>query len=338
MPPVWCSLLSNPYLYDRPQPFEGGSDTLLKTNAYSRCMCGSKYNPLLPTSNLPCIIYGLSRAYDTEIEIQHCPICDPRRRKYIGPDLQEQGLFNWSNHVLFTHDLLDEYTSAYSTSETPFAAWVLVINSRYEMYASCHLFVSIGLFCLAWFAFAQLQGFNKDMTCKICGPTPDNVIWDGVTVAFSKKKILPSLQLPTTTSKDSPSHDNVRYYPHQQLIMDCETRQLVLKALVSHEQTRKQEENTKLNANEVEGSAPAQGLLDHIETVRLAEERLKVINPGLGVVFAQRLGSKSKTTTPAPAYFELFQQVSRQQVWMTRPNQLNRSALKIQCYALGQTM
>ncbi|EGO00919.1 hypothetical protein SERLA73DRAFT_159538 [Serpula lacrymans var. lacrymans S7.3] len=37
-----------------------------------------------------------------------------KQRCFIGPDLQESGLFNFNNHLVFTHDLLDEYTSAFS--------------------------------------------------------------------------------------------------------------------------------------------------------------------------------------------------------------------------------
>lgn len=308
MPPVWCALPSDRHLYDRPRPMVGDR-AIFKLDAYSRCTCGAEYDPTLPISRIPCIVYGLSKTADAEIEIQHCQSCAPRRRQYVGPDLRECGVFNWSNQVLFTHDLLDEYTSAYSTSETPFVAWVSVICNQYQMYASDRLFVSGGLLRSAWFAFVRLQNFNDDMACAICGPNPENVIWDGVTVAFSKKKLLPSLQPPTTTFPNSPARANVRYYPNQQLIANREIRQLVLKALVSHEQRRKQPEDTESDTGEVEWGATRRRQ-DHIETLRMAEERLREVNAGLGAVFAQRLGSECGTVIPSPASFELFRQVS----------------------------
>lgn len=149
------------------------------------------------------------------------------------------------------------------------------------------------------------------MTCDICGPNPEAIIWDGVTVAFSKKKLQGSLRPPTTTSANSPSRDNIRYYPNQQLLPDRETRQLVLRALASHEQAQKEdggdEDNTDgLNHDTV--TSPR----NHTEAVHLAEERLKRLDDGLGSVFAQRLGSLSRAISPAPAYYELFRQVSLQ--------------------------
>lgn len=211
---------------------------------------------------------------------------------------------------MFTHDLLDEYTIAYSTSETPFAAWESVIKGRYETYHSRCPFVSVGLFRSAWFSFVQLQDFKNDMACAICGPNPEAIIWDGVTVAFSRQKVLPSLQPPTTTSANSPVRGNIRYYPNQQIIPDRETRRLVLKALVTRDQARlKQDVSIEQDTNEDEHIAIARES-DHVGAVKVAEERLKGIDEGLGTVFAQRLGSMAGSTSPAPAYFELFRQVS----------------------------
>lgn len=315
MPPLWCSLPSDPVLYNRPHPIKR-YPAIIKLESSSQCPCGSKYNPAFPTTRIPCIIYGPLQAVNAEIETQRCRICDPRRRRYIGPDAREHGLFNWSNHILFTHELLDEYTIAYSTSETPFAAWVLVINGRYETNRSCHPFVSVGLFRSTWFLFVALQKFEKDMTCTICGPSPESIIWDGVTVAFSKKKILPSLRPPTTLFVNSPSRDNIRYFPNQQLIPDRETRQLVLKSLVSQEQTRpKQGVNVEHNTNDTHRTYES----DRLEAAKVAEERLKALDEGLGLVFAQKFGSMSRRTNPAPAYVELFRQVSIQ-----RKNKLTR--------------
>lgn len=148
------------------------------------------------------------------------------------------------------------------------------------------------------------------MACTVCGPSPENVIWDGVTVAFSKKKLLPSLQPPTTTSPLSPARKNVQYYPNQQLIGDREIRQLVSKALVSHEWMRKQQ-TAGPSTGQVEWEAVAGGD-DHIKVLRVAEERLGEVNTGLGALFAQRLGSERGASIPAPVYVLFFQQVSIQ--------------------------
>lgn len=312
LPPSWCSLPSDAHLYPRPQPIEG-DPLVFGLDSDLRCACGAEYDAALPISRVPCVIYGLSKTIDAEIEIQHCPSCDPRRRQSIGPDLRECGLFNWSNQIIFTHDLLDDYTSAYSTSETPFSAWVSAVCNRYQTYASRCPFVSVGLLRSAWFAFVQLQEFTNDMACDICGPNPETVIWDGVTVAFSKKKLVSSIQPPTTTSPHSPSRDNIRYFPNQQLIADREIRQLVLKALVSHERVGKQYESTEISTGEVERSTMAQGD-DRAETLQVAEEKLGEINAGMGEVFARKLGSKCGSIVPAAASLELFRQVSDRQL------------------------
>ncbi len=308
MPPVWCSLPTDQNLYSRPQPIEGDPGTI-ELDDRAQCTCGTKYDPSLPTSRIPCVVYGLLKAVNAKIQVQKCRTCDPRRRKFIGPDGRERGLFNWSNQILFTHDLLDDYTSAYTTSETPFSSWEMVIDSRYETYRSPHPFVRVGTFRSAWFAFVQLQDFSNDMTCAICGPSPEDVIWDGVTIAFDKKKILPSLQPTTTTSTDSPVRENIRYHPNQQLIADREVRQHLVRALASHQHLRKQDGDVNSHTNGAERDATAQ-MNEHSENVRVAEERLKQINTGLGAVFARELGSGCRMAIAAPAYIDLFRQVS----------------------------
>ncbi len=314
MPPVWCSLPTDPDLYERPLPMEVPEMIALKED--SQCACGAKYDPTLPTIRMPCIIYTLLRAVNADIQLQQCRVCKPRSRQFVGPDAREFGLFNWNNRLLFTHDLLDEYTNTYSTSETPFAAWVLVAGGRYETYRSNYQFTSVGLFRSVWFTFVHLQNFSNDMSCAICGPSPKVVIWDGVTVAFSKKKILPSLQPPTTLSTNSPVRNDIRYYPAQQLIPDRETRQLILKSLSSHEQMRKEREDRVSNMEDIEYSENTHAR-DHAETMKLAEEKLRHTNDGLGIMFAQKLGSESGSTTPPLAYYELFRQVCVDQMIVT---------------------
>ena len=44
---------------------------------------------------------------------------------------------------------------------------------------------------------------DGDMSCPVCGPTPKNMIWDGVSLAFHHKHILPSLQPPIVVNKNS---------------------------------------------------------------------------------------------------------------------------------------
>ncbi|TFK60402.1 hypothetical protein BDN72DRAFT_719656, partial [Pluteus cervinus] len=179
------------------------------------------YNPLLPTIRKSCVVYGLYTAHSTEIELQRCPgsLDAGTPHHYLGPDLRDLGIFNLNNTSLFTHELLDGYTSAFSCSETPFKSWTTQISRFYHARASPHPLISDEGFRTAWFAFVNLQMKDGDMTCPSCGPNPSVTIWDGVTLAFSRKHLQSSICPPTFTNENSPSH-NRKYISKQKLIPD----------------------------------------------------------------------------------------------------------------------
>ena len=213
------------------------------------------YDAAVATTKICCIIYGLTGAHDSFTQVQSCPKCPSLRRRLIGPDCREIGLFNYNNKIIFTHELLDEYTSAYTTSETPFTAWVAVVSRRYVSRRSAHAFVSEDIYRTVWFAFVNLQAFDNDMQCPTCGISPETVIWDGVTVAFSRKNIQSSLQPPTVCHEDSVSRDS-RYQAQLQAIPQSETRKLLKKVvsgrslvLQRHERTKIIESTTMSEAN-----------------------------------------------------------------------------------------
>ena len=141
------------------------------------------------------------------------------------------------------------------------------------------------------------------MTCTICGPNPEEVIWDGVTVAFNKKELRSSLEPPTTTSTDSPIRNSIRYQPAQQLIPEHETRKLILTVLKSCE--HKEQQNNAPDLMAENGVAVAQRSDDDEDIVELAE-KLKEINVGLSTVFSDCF--KREKTEPLDC--ELFRQVS----------------------------
>ncbi|KAJ6456574.1 hypothetical protein DFH09DRAFT_961988, partial [Mycena vulgaris] len=90
-----------------------------------RCSCGSQVNIANLTTTIRCVVYTLTKAVHAEIEVQMCHSCSSGRRRYIGHNLE---LFHYNNRTLFTHSLFDEYTSAFTSSETPFVAWVSVVS------------------------------------------------------------------------------------------------------------------------------------------------------------------------------------------------------------------
>ncbi|KAJ7849341.1 hypothetical protein B0H13DRAFT_2285060 [Mycena leptocephala] len=214
-PPVWASLPGDAMI---PAPFCATPPDRLELTEEASCCCSENRNYFRPldTSSISehaATIYGLSEALTTTVQLQSC-YC---KRRFIGPDCLSYGIFNYNNKTLFTHEILDEYTSAFTTSETPFSSWVLVISRRYAIRSS--VFCSAEIFRSAWFAYAKLLALDGDMFCQKCGPSPATVIWDGVTLAFNRKHLLPSLE-------------PQRYLrPRQQLLSDSLSRKLVRKVV-----------------------------------------------------------------------------------------------------------
>jgi CxC4 like cysteine cluster associated with KDZ transposases len=178
------------------------------------------YSPLRLSEQHLCIIYTLMGAHCTEIELQSCLVCPCTLRQFIGPETRDLGLFNFNNRILFTHDLLDKYTSAYTSSETPFVGWVATVSHQYMNHHSVRPFITEKMFRSVWFSYIRLQHLDMNLQCPTCGPIPQDTIWDGVTLAFSQKHLLLSLCPPTISHKNSLCCDNVRYYSHLQCILD----------------------------------------------------------------------------------------------------------------------
>lgn len=233
-PPKWAKIPSDTELYPRPPLIR----SLLPPGHFfplgpdSSCMCASgrtMYNPTQSSTRRKAKLYTLTSLINVEIEVQNCPTCPSKHRRYIGPDLRSSGVFNYNNSILVTHELLDEYTSAFTSSETPFIAWVRHISRRYD--DDNLVFMGPDLFRNVWFAYVSIQEFSNDMVCAVCGPTPDTVIWDGITAAFNKKHLKDSIRPPTTIHPSSITRGSTRYRPKQQLLLDKAIRKAVREAL-----------------------------------------------------------------------------------------------------------
>lgn len=122
--------------------------------------------------------------------------------------------------------------SAFTTSETPFSVWVINLRRRYEEFHSEKPFISEDIFRSVWFAYVQLQIRDGDMACPTCGPTPSETIWDGVTLAFNRKHLLPTLQAPTTVTPTSEVHHSCSV-KSPQFVVDPGIREGVLAILRS---------------------------------------------------------------------------------------------------------
>jgi hypothetical protein len=214
----------------------------------------------------------------------------------VGPDPRNVGVFNYNNRLLVTHDLLDEYTAAFTSSETPFFAWVSVVKRRYETHESDLPFMSDQIFRTVWFAYVNLQGFVGDMVCFLCGPNPSHVVWDGVTLGFSQKHLLESIRPPTISHKDSPVREN-KYIWKQQVLVDAETCRLV-RAVIAGPFTEPPCDASK-----------AKACIDRLQKIPEAFNKLKVVNPSLAAVFRTKFGIEVSAKKPHAEYIRLFAQV-----------------------------
>jgi CxC4 like cysteine cluster associated with KDZ transposases len=308
LPPTWVSLPSDPNLYDCAPPVKEVPE-FIALDLNSRCLCKMGYDSLHPMTSKPCIVYTLSTAHTATIELQSCVNCAPHRRS-IGPDGRSVGLFNLNNNILFSHDLLDEYTSAFTSSETPFAAWVTTLQRHYDLHQSQLRFVAARTFRSAWFAYTRLQHFEGDMLCPRCGPSPEDVIWDGVTLAFGKRHLLDSIQPPTTTSDlHSPLRSTICYYPQQQLIESKVLRKqirLVLKGPMVFED--EVPPNSEASSKQVAG---ATAMLQHIHLVDQVTAELGAVNKGAAKIWSVHFGVQkvvAKYRAPANVH-RLMEQV-----------------------------
>ncbi|PPQ87257.1 hypothetical protein CVT26_015205, partial [Gymnopilus dilepis] len=225
-PPIWARIRSDPYF--SPRTTFSSPPPLISLDDDASCSCSSPramVNPLGPRLMQKCTVYMLHAAEETMIEVQRCSKCSHR---FVGPECSKLGIFNLNNRTLVAHDLLDDYTSAFSSSETPFVAWVQTTSHRYLTRRSPIPFMSDKLFRQCWFSYMRLIQFGTDQICSHCGPTPDLTIWDGVTVAFSRKNLLPTLRPPTTTSRTSVPRTNVKLKANLQIIPTRSIRQAIL--------------------------------------------------------------------------------------------------------------
>ncbi|KAK7053239.1 hypothetical protein VNI00_003864 [Paramarasmius palmivorus] len=203
MPPPWAILSTDIAHYTR-VPVEMNYPVVITIAGRicgSLCQHEAVYDPTRAVTVKECTIYTLTGTRSTTIELQQCANCPSRRHCYIGPDTRDLGLFNFNNSVLFTHELLDEYTSRYTSSVTPFSAFIQAMGRVYECRGN--RFVKEDLFRSVWFAYASVQDLRGDMFCNRCGSAPENVIWDGMTLSFSKKHLNNSMKPPTVETEDS---------------------------------------------------------------------------------------------------------------------------------------
>lgn len=278
-------------------------------DALSTCSCRNprpKVDPYIPTEMRQCYVYGLLEARCSSIEVQKCPYCP---QGFIGPECSSLGIFNLNNRSLFTLPLLDDYTAHFTRSETPFASWVAATACRYMNHQSRVTFIKEKAFRTAWFSYIRLVELANDMQCLSCGENPAVTIWDGVTLSFNRKNILPTLRPPTVVDDLSEIKEGVKPQQGLQLIADKPLRkhlQIILNG-------------KPLSVPDLPGpsdaprapTAAAKEMMDRIELVPGVIARLLLLDAALGALFNEYFGFDSLLLkgTPPRAYNELFRQV-----------------------------
>ncbi|KAL0067409.1 hypothetical protein AAF712_005638 [Marasmius tenuissimus] len=309
-PPAWAELPSDHAHYPRPAITEH-PPALIALGAQNRSPCGRTDcivdNDLKVVKS--CTVYTLNRSCTSEIELVACSSCPARKHCFVGPEPRDVGLFNYNNSVLFTHDVLDEYTSQFTSSKTPFVSFVETTNRRYERLGS--KFVKEDLFRSVWFSYVRIQDFSKDMSCKRCGPEPDCLIWDGVTLGFGRKHLTDSLRPPTYTDDHSPQRQ--RSYPQKPQLLNNELplrRQIRRWVKNGRKAGRKRGDEDDDGGNGDQSEDP----WNVLEEFRTIVGNLACVSKDLALVFSNAF-SPTKEPNPAlkQAYVVFFEQVAAEE-------------------------
>jgi hypothetical protein len=306
-PPVWARIKADNNV--RPLQLMIDTPSIIRLEESSSCSCRSPrtmFDSCRPVETRSCYIYGLLEAHDILIEVQKCPHCP---QGYIGPECTALGVFNLNNRSLFTLSLLDDYTAHFTRSETPFASWVSSTACRYMNHQSPIAFIKEKAFRTAWFSYVRLVELSHDMQCLRCGETPAVTIWDGVTLSFNRKNILPTLRPPTFIDQQSEVKIGIKPRQGLQLISDKHLRKLVQTVL-----NGKSLSLPKL-PDESEGppvpTSATKEMMDRIELVPETVACLSKLDKHLSALFDRYFGFSYLWSkgTPPQAYKELFLQV-----------------------------
>ena len=207
-PPRWCRLSSDALDYPSPPRYDS-LPSHLPLDLLSRCSCGQLKPPEITIGiQQQYTIFGLRTAVKSVIEVAKCSSCSHPRRQF-GPDCGTVGIFNWNNTFGFTHELLNEYTSLFTCTQTPFSSFVTSRHRAYIESYSPAAFCSTETFTRVWFAFTRLQALESGKECPICGKHPEIVVADGVSIAYSSSKFANGLLPPSAVTDRSPTNLSV---------------------------------------------------------------------------------------------------------------------------------
>jgi hypothetical protein len=117
----------------------------------------------------------------------------------------DDGIFNYNNEFLFSHYLLNSFTSRFANHPCPFTAFVATQLMDYE---NCGVtpgaFITVPTFIKVWFSFVQLQRWKFEFCCPDCGSRPRMVFCDGtgLSIKLTQSK---TLRPPTWIDPETPN-------------------------------------------------------------------------------------------------------------------------------------
>ncbi|KAF9476550.1 hypothetical protein BDN70DRAFT_812128 [Pholiota conissans] len=358
-PPLWARVKRDLIMFDPPFFDIWKSPKVIPLDEASSCSCQvlrSAFDPLQPTITRECTIYALDGAVNATIQVQKCPTCTHR---YIGPDGRSLGLFNWNNRTLFTHDLLDDYTSQYTTSETPFISWVTVISRRYQSRGINIPFIGDQLFRAVWFSYIRLVQLDNDMICPTCGPNPEVTIVDGVTLAFNRRHLSSTLRPPTTTDNQSPTKDLVKHVANLQAIPTKKVRLAIREILTGppllpahlihageeegaielSDASSSEDETTETSYRHTRKGNDVRAALQRVQKIPFVITELAKLNNGLSRLFDRSYGIEAiSANQKAPSiYKRLFIQIAAEETILQLVNGSALRHLRNFCAEVAQT-
>jgi hypothetical protein len=140
------------------------------------------------------------------------------------------------------------------------------------------------------------------MVCPICGPEPARVIFDGITLAFSRKHLTETLKPPTSVDEFSPVRRS-KQVKRQMALPDRALRALIRRVIAGPLiVTEKNTTSAKLqHSDDSDGDEPTGGpasklLKEEIERVRAVPrvlEGLYLVNASLGSLFQKYFGEQN---------------------------------------------
>ena len=206
-PPKWCRLHTDTILTVR---MRKDLPEVLPLGVDPRCRCSDKPDPTVLIMTVPCTVYDVATTVTLSIQVQRCGMCHKEHHQFAGPDLGNLGLFNFNNSRVYTHALLNNYTSTYSTHPAAFHLYCTVVRRRYVSSACKIDFVGNDAFRTVWYSLSRIQDVFNTHACDVCGPNLDNVIFDATTSgSFAVDHITSKLRPPTHVSTTSTRRNTI---------------------------------------------------------------------------------------------------------------------------------